>query len=527
MSRVGKIRTWGAIALAAVCVACTSQPTDDQTPEPSAAQPGPAGAVPDGLEDYYGQPVEWRGCEDFATSPEEETAVGADGLECAHLRVPLDYDDPEGEEIRLGVLRRPAEDPGTRIGSLLVNPGGPGAGGVPTAAALAPEIADTELGRRFDLVGFDPRGLGTSEPALQCWTTEERDAYRVDQVADASPEAVARNDADQRAYAEACEQRNGAEFLASLGTTTVARDLDVLRSALGDEGLTYLGYSYGTRLGSTYAALFPDNVRALVLDGALDPDADPVEQRVDQQAGFQLAFEAFADWCAEQSPCVLGSDPDQAVEVFRELVDPLADQPAAAGERLLSYPDAITGTIQSLYAQDFWPVLNQGLMQLSVGDGSTLLLLADVYNGRSPTDGSYSTMMDGFTAVRCVDDPPITDDEVLTELDRRAREAAPFLDDGGEPGPLRDACAFWPVPPNEAPPAPDAERLPTTLVVSVTGDPATPYEAGVELADALGGRLLTYEGNQHGVVLQGSDCVDEIATDYLVDLDAPAEDVTC
>ncbi|GGM64628.1 alpha/beta hydrolase [Longimycelium tulufanense] len=518
----------GAAALLLVPAACTSSgPTDPGPPQPHAESRGPAGSVPAGLDGFYGQALTWEDCKGYATTAEDRVAFARQGLECARLRVPLNYDAPQGRSITLGLLRRPAGDQPNRIGALVLNPGGPGASGMSAAANLAHTVSGSELGKRFDFVGFDPRGVGASEPQVRCLTDQERDEERLDLDVDNSPEGVARTEAEEQDYARKCAERTGREMLSHVGTRDVANDLDVLRSALGDEKLSYLGYSYGTRIGTAYAEAFPENVRALVLDGALAPEQDPVAELVAQGAGFQRAFDAFAAWCAKQQQCALGSDPARAVPIFRKLVDPLVDKPADAGDgRKLSYNDATTGVIQALYAESLWQTLNRGLAELALGRGMTLMKLADTYYGRG-SDGHYSTITDAFTAVRCVDDARLTDKAKRLEADRRYREAAPFLDDGRGPSSALDTCAFWPVPPTRDQRVPDPGQLPTTLVISTTGDPATPYQAGVDLARALGARLLTYEGEQHTVFLQGVSCVDQATIRYLTDLEPPTGDTTC
>ena len=493
-------------------------------------QRGPAGAVPDGLERFYSQPVTWSGCEPFTTGRDNRAAFRTKGVECARVEVPLDYAnwdgaDPGGETASIGLLRRPAGDQANRIGSLLVNPGGPGASGMVAAAALAKQVATNELGERFDLVGFDPRGIGVSTPPLRCRTTEEHDAERLDLDVDTSPAGVAQTERENADYAALCKQRVGETLLANVGTRDVAKDLDVLRSALGDRQLSYLGYSYGTRIGTAYAQAYPGNVRAMVLDGALDPAQDPVEEIIEQVGAFQSAFQAFAENCAGEGDCPLGTDPAGAVTRFRELVDPLIERPLDVKGRKLSYTDATTGVIYALYDDQAWELLDQGLTELAGGNGAVLLYLADSYLGRS--GGEYSTLTDAFTAVRCVDEPPLTDRAAAVEADRKAREAAPFLDDGQSPSGALDVCAFWPVPPTSSPGTPTLTGLPPTVVVSTTGDPATPYDAGVALAQALGGRLLTYEGTQHTAFLQGIDCVDDAAIAYLVEGTLPAEGARC
>jgi hypothetical protein len=268
-------------------------------------------------------------------------------------------------------------------------------------------------------------------------------------------------------------------------------------------------------------------VRALVLDGALDPEQTTVERTVDQSAGFQQAFDAYAEDCAQQPDCPLGTDPAQATANFQALTRPLIDRPVpGARDRALSYPDAVTGTIFALYRSDYWPLISRGLSALAAGDGSILLWLADQYNGRGQ-DGKYGNDIEAFTVISCVDEERITERAEQGELVRRSNEAAPFRDDGRGVVAALDPCAFWPSPPTSEPHVPQVHGLPPTLTVSVTGDPATPYQAGVDLAKALGGSLLTVEGEQHTVALQGSTCVDDIVAAYLVDLALPADGARC
>jgi pimeloyl-ACP methyl ester carboxylesterase len=517
----------GALLLLVSAVACVPEPGGGPL-QPHSERRGPAGPVPAGLERYYGQELAWGPCADYATTAEDRAVYQSRQIECARLTVPIDYRAPAGPSITLGLLRKPATEPSKRIGSLLMNPGGPGASGMSTAASLSSAIGSTELGRRFDLVGFDPRGIAASRPQVHCLTDRERDAERLDNDSDVSPSGVAQNENEERDHVAKCAERTGSDLLANVGTRDVVKDMDVLRSALGDQKLTYLGYSYGTRIGSEYAEEFPANVRALVLDGAIDPAQSTVDSLVAQGAGFQKAFNDFAAWCAGQGNCALGSDPRRAVEVFQRLARPLVQRPVpAGGGRVLSFSDATTGAIQALYSPDLWQQLNTGVSELAEGRGTTLMSLADTYYGRS-TDGKYSTVTDAFDAVRCVDDQRVTDPQAAVDADRRYREVAPFASDGDKPSPKRDICAFWPVPVTGEPNQPRvANNLPPTVVISTTGDPATPYAAGERLASALHGALLTFEGTQHTVFLQGNRCVDSAVTRYLVDLVPPPAGVRC
>lgn len=499
-----------AALVAAVLVGCTAQ---------GAEVPG----SPSTPEDYRSQVLGWGPCAPFARTDDDRRSFDSTAFDCAWLAVPLDHDRPAGPAVRVGVLRRAAADPERRVGALVVNPGGPGASGMSAVAGIARRLPVGDLADRFDLVGFDPRGVGASDPALQCSTTAERDAERLDTDLDPSPAGVAETEAEERDFARRCAERTTTEVLARLGSRDVAGDMDVLRAALGEPGLTYLGYSYGTRIGAAYLAEFPQHVRAMVLDGAVDPERDGAEALVAQADGFQRAFDAFAGWCAAGPECPLGPDPRRG---FPELVAPLADAPVPAGDgRVLGRPDAVTGTLQALYSPRLWDALLRGLTELAAGGGDTLLALADAYHDRQ-RDGSYTNASDVLTAVRCLDDVR-PDPGRAAEIDARIRAVAPFLDDGSPPSPARGPCAFWPVPAQERVAATGA-GAPTVVVVSTTGDPATPYEAGVRLADALDARLVTVEGNQHTAVLSGIGCLDDPVLRYLVEPgELPAEGLRC
>ncbi|PSL54480.1 alpha/beta hydrolase family protein [Saccharothrix carnea] len=503
---------------------CTSVLPGSPTAGTALEQRGPAGAVPGGLERFYGQQLGWEDCAPYATTGTTTSLFkNKKSIECARLEVPLDYTEPEGRTIKVGLLRQRAT--GDRIGSLIINPGGPGASGMAAAAGMGAQVKSSPVGERFDLIGFDPRGIGASEPQIKCLTDAERDADRLDTDIDTSPAGLAETEAENKAYADKCASVTGVDVLANVGTRDVVRDLDVMRSALGDEKLTYLGFSYGTHIGAAYAQAFPGNVRALVLDGAVDPTQNQVESLIAQGAGFQKAFDAFAAWCATRQDCALGNDPSKANQAFRDLTLPLVQRPVAVGERKLSYNDAITGAIQAMYSEELWAPLNSGLTELKNNRGEVLLLLADNYFDRDK-EGRYSTITDAFVAVKCVDEPRVTDKNVLNDVARRYKAAAPFLDDGQPPGAALDACAFWPVPPSVQEHKP-VSGLPPVLVISTTGDPATPYEAGVSLAKELGGGLLTFEGNQHTVYFHGNDCVDEAGHAYLISLELPREGTRC
>ena len=494
---------------------------------PGQARPPATLGTPPALAAFYGQTLAWGSCNPFASSEEERLAYDDPTLQCARLRVPLDYDAPAGRTADIAVLRSRAATQDRRIGSLVLNPGGPGASGVAAAAGIAQQIAGTEVSRRFDVVGFDPRGTGSSTPTVRCLTGPEQDADRLVDDSDPSPAGVAAAEGDAREFAADCAARTGVDALATLGTRDVARDMDVLRAALGDRQLTYLGYSYGTRLGATYAEQFPAGVRAMVLDGAVDPDADPTEEVIAQGAGFQGTFTAFARDCASRPDCPLGTDAAAATPRFQQLTRPLRDAPLPLpGGRALSYDDALQGTIQAMYSETLWPSLVAALSDLTRRDGRRLMALADEYYDRGP-DGQYSPQQDAFTAIRCVDDPRVTDRAQALDRARRYDAVTPFLDSGRGPSSALDQCAFWPVPPTSTPHQPRVPGLAPPLVVSTTGDPATPYQAGVELARSLDGSLLTKVGDEHTATFGGYPCVDAVVTRYLVDGTPAPPGATC
>ena len=504
-----------AFALLAGCTGTTGTPTSESGgSSPAAVDPAQAP-----LESFYTQKLTWERCDDY----DLDGAGLKKSLRCAKVSVPLDYDNPTGKTASIAISKSAAS--GDRVGSLLMNPGGPGASGL----SLASQADGTDLTKRFDVIGFDPRGVGASTPSISCLTPQEADAERQDLDLDMSPAGIAETEKEHTEYARKCTQRAGNDLLAHVGTKEVVRDMDIIRGVLGDEKLNYVGYSYGTRLGSTYAETFPTHVRAMVLDGAVDPEQNPLDELVGQAAGFQKVFDEYARDCAKKSDCPLGTDPAAASASYRSLVNPLIDTPAQTSDpRNLGYNDAMTGVQQALYSADLWRLLTVGLRELRDGRGDTLLKLADIYDGRRD-DGTYSNLNDAFNAIRCVDEPPIRDRAAVGATDLRYRQAAPFLDDGRGTGqaPL-DVCAFWPVPNSSTSHSISMQGLPKVVVVSTTRDPATPYQAGVDLARQLGGSLITFDGDQHTVALaSGVQCVDDPVVSYLTDLTEPTPGLRC
>ncbi|MGV0714669.1 alpha/beta hydrolase [Mycolicibacterium sp. XJ662] len=474
---------------------------------------------------FYSQQIAWEACEGYAnTSIESAFFAQVPTMECGRVEVPLNYQDPVGKTARLAVARVPAH--GEPVGSLVINPGGPGGSGLFATAATAMSLPDARLTERFDLVGFDPRGVGSSEPAIDCYTDAEAD--RGDFLLSTQGTTVQWSEQDTEDILDRCAERSGGvDVLTSVGTRDAARDIDVLRAVLGDEQLTFLGQSYGTRLGTVYAEQFPQNVRAMLLDGGTDPTQGTFERRVGAYAGFQRSFEQMAGFCATQVDCPLGNDPTSATEAFHQIVRPLYGQPVPALDSELGFDEAIGGVIAGLYTDAAWPRVITGITQLQQGRGDELLQLNYDFSLRD-AEGRWPNFAEALYAINCMDEDRLSEEQG-NALRTRIFEAAPFMDPGVALTGARDGCEHWPTEPTLGfPYATDIEGLPTTLVVSITGDPTTPHVGGVKLAEMLGSALLTVEGEGHTVVMGGTNqCVNEIAADYLIDLKLPPQGASC
>jgi pimeloyl-ACP methyl ester carboxylesterase len=492
-----------------------ASPWAGATPEPG------AGTTPTPVPAAAAAP-KWGGCGQFLSDAGEVPTA-----QCTTVSVPVNYDKPAGPQAKLAIIRVPAT--GQRMGSLLINPGGPGASAVDMVAGMASDLANTDITRNFDLVGFDPRGVGHSTPSVRCRTDAEFDAYRREPMVDYSPPGVTHIEQLYKQLAQQCVNKMGTEFLSNVGTASAARDMDTVRQALGDNQINYLGYSYGTELGTAYLEAFGEHVRAMVLDGAIDPTVGPIDENVTQMAGFQTAFNDYAKDCARSRACPLGTDPAQFVARYQALVNPLVTKPGRTSDpRGLGYADATTGTINALYTPQHWKYLTSGLLGLQKGtDAGDLLMLADDYDGRDK-NGHYSNDQDAFNAIRCVDSPAPTDTASWVSADQRIRQAAPFLSYGQFTGNApRDVCALWPVPATSTPHTAAPVTMGKAVVVSTTHDPATPYQSGVNLARQLGAPLITYDGTQHTAVFNGNECVDTTVVRYFVAGTLPPGSLRC
>lgn len=444
------------------------------------------------------------------------------GLEQTTLTVPVDHADSDGPTMTLRVLRRLADDPEARIGSLLVNPGGPGFGAEMLLTGAQEAFGD-ELLARFDIVGMDPRGTGGSTPAIDC--LDDYDALA--QSSDPTPADDAARQAQialTEDYAAGCIERTGSA-IAHMTTAATARDLDLLRRALGEDIITYFGTSYGCELGATWATMFPDTVRSAVLDGCADPTADPLESPRQQATGFQASVEAFLAMCvAVGDQCPIPHDGDPA-DALRELWTRAGDGgiPSLPGRPAVNESVLQTAIIVSMYSEDIWPAFATGVAQALDGDGSLLTQLADAYYQRRE-DGTWGNEMEAFSVISCMDADRLPTLEEQAALDAELSTIAPLVFPEG----LFTASLCTALPPAaDAPVAITGQGTPTLLVIGNTGDPATPFASTqrmvASLADAV---LLTVDSNDHGGYGM-NDCVDDIVHRYLLDGTVPAEGTRC
>ena len=435
-----------------------------------------------------------------------DRAVG----ECGTLAVPLDHDDPDGPTIEVAVARIPAARPDERIGVLLTNPGGPGASGIDFALA---EPFPQEVLDRFDIIGWDPRGVGGSE-GLRC-------GAGVDAFLDIDPEPdsareQAQLDAAAQAVADECEETDG-EILPFVGTRDVVRDMDLIREALGEEQISYAGYSYGTALGLGYLEAFPERVRAMVLDGVVDPTQDLAGFLLAQGQAIEEQVDALLDACADDPSCPL----DDGGAAYDRVAVQLDEAPLPGGDGEVGPAELQTGAVFATYgfngddAQQLWQALADA--DAEDGDGDGIAALAQQYYDF----GGFTS----YVAVECVDSAPPEGSEAWQEFADELVAVAPRT--GASVANELLPCAFWPAPPSGDPHPVTAPGSPAVLVIGNTGDAATPYEQAVEVAETLAdGHLLTLEADGH-VGAGRSACVDDASSAYLIDLTLPEDGAVC
>ncbi|HZK72455.1 MAG TPA: alpha/beta hydrolase [Clostridia bacterium] len=451
------------------------------------------------------------------------TACTPAGFECGSVQVPLDYAHPDAGTISIALNRKPATDQANRIGSVLTNPGGPGASGIQFLQGEAASM--TNLNRRFDLIGFDPRGIGASAP-VRCLNGPEEDTFNaLDSVLDDPAEKAAAIQADKD-FAAGCMQRS-ARVLPFVDTVSAAKDMDLIRAALGDTKLTYLGFSYGTFLGQMYAHLFPTHVRALALDGVLDPSLSANDLLVAQLVGFQRNLEAFLADCSARktsaSPCTFAASGNPTTKL-NDLMKRLDTTPLPVGSRALTRSLAVTGVLLGLYSESFWPTLDTALTSADQGSGSLLLRLADFYLARN-ADGTYDNETDANFAVNCLDRPVPTDISFYDQLGPAYAKDSPLFGPSFQYSNL--GCAYWPVKPTGQAGPLTAAGAPPILLVGGTDDPATPYAWAQAVNQQLAGSvLLTRNGNGH-TSYDASTCAHTAIDSYLINLTLPAVGAVC
>ncbi|MFD3919814.1 alpha/beta hydrolase [Streptomyces sp. NPDC058595] len=481
-------------------------------------------------EDLTSQKLDWKACPTPSAAEGGGTAPsplpGGTKWECATMTAPLDYAKPKGDTIPLALIRARTSDPDKRIGSLVFNFGGPGGSGVTGLPSFGKDYE--KLRTRYDLVSFDPRGVGRSEP-VECKDDKQLDAYYArDMTPDDSAEEKSYVDG-LKWYAGGCERKSGRE-LPYVGTVNAARDMELMRQVLGDDKLNYFGISYGTELGGVYAHLYPKSVGRTVFDAVVDPTESSEQGSLGQAKGFQLALTNFAKDCVSRGDaCTLpGSTPQEIENFVVGLLDRLDEKPVnGLGARKLTQTQATNGIAQALYSKEYWPLLEQGLDEADGGSGALLLVLSDAMNGRDEK-GRYSNIQSANAAVNCVDSKQrYTLAQTKAKL-AEFREVSPVFGDFLGWGLL--GCSEWPVPGEWDKPDVSAPGAAPILVIGNTGDPATPYEGARAMAKALGkgvGVELTYEGQGHGAYNSGSTCVQNAVNGYLLDGKVPKDGTVC
>ncbi|MBW0103975.1 alpha/beta fold hydrolase [Pseudonocardia sp. KRD-291] len=503
-----------ALPLVVLLGACTAAP--GSTTDGVAAPP----------DRFARQQLAFGPCAGYATSAADEQVFAADPrAECARMQVPRNHDDPDGPTGEIAMLRVPAR--GESQGTLVLNSGGPGGAGMNFAVTTAAALAQSPVTERFDLLGFDPRGVGASTPAVECFTQEqyERGQARTEYFLSAR----GWTEPDAARLAGQCAERSGGEQnLAHVGSRDTVRDMDLLRTVLGEDKLRFLGQSYGTRIGALYAEAYPQNVGAMVLDGGVDPQSGD-QRRLQQYASFQNSFERMAALCAPNAGCALGPDPARATERFQQIVRPLLDEPLRDDTgALFGYDEALDAVLGVLLSDaTAWKPISTGLADLRSGDPDRFARVNRAVGGREP-DGRGSNQTAANLAIGCLDEQR-KNPEQAEQFRARIYAAAPFADPGRGPAGARDACEAWPTDPDPAYPFPDeVAGLPPTMTVSLTNDPTTPIEGARRLQQTLGGALLTVDGDGHTIAATGANpCVNDAVAAYLVDGRPPAEGARC
>ena len=508
----GRLKLTALLCLAVLLAGCGVAP---QGPIDGGPQPIADPAISAELAPFYEQEVSWSAC-------------GGERSYCGTIEVPADWNNPQGERFKLAIAYRQA-DAAKPLGSVLFNPGGPGASGVTWLKESSEQIGTSDLRKNFNVVGFDPRGVGASEPKVKCLSAEENDElyYGASDSPVGSQQEVADTRAKLSKFVEACVANTG-NNLKFIDTFSAAKDMDVIRAVFGDSKINYLGFSYGTYLGTVYANLFPNRVGRMVLDGAIDPTVDEETQDLSQLKGFDQALRDFLADCLENQDCPFTGSLAAAESKVANLLRSIERTPLNTDSgRELTVWGALTGIIMPLYSQDWWPSLSQGFAEALKGDGTTLLALADVYNDRGE-DGTYlSNTVESNIAISCLDSRASTDEKVMRANNQTLVAASKMLGRYWQFGAL--TCEQWPFPAVAKPDSFSAKGTDPILVIGTTGDPATPYWQAVSLANEVlsNAQLITFNGEGHTAYGQQSSCINRTVDEFFIKNVVPTEDPDC
>ncbi len=465
------------------------------------------------LEPFYSQVLTWKSCE------------GGD-FQCATAKAPMDWKNPAAKSIDLALIRKTAT--GTAIGSLLVNPGGPGGSGYDFIRDSLDYAVDAKLRQNYDIVGFDPRGVNKSS-AVKCYQDPaemDKFLFGVSPNPFGSDAWIADQRASNTAFGAACLKYTG-DLLGFIDTDSAARDLDLLRATLGDKKLNYLGYSYGTLLGATYAELYPKKTGHLVLDGALDPATTSFEVGATQAQGFERALRAYIKDCLTGKDCPFSGSVGSAMTDIRSLLDSLNASPLRADDgRELSSSVMFNAIIFPLYNKTNWPYLSQLFSSVMQGDPTVAFQLADSYYGRTAKGTYKDNSTEAFIGINCLDyAAESTTDASLRADAARLAALAPTL---GPQLSYDTSCASWPFQPTRQRGPIAADGSAPILVVGTTNDPATPYVWAKALAKELqNGHLVTYKGEGHTAYNKSNSCVNNAVDEFFVRGTVPKKDPQC
>ena len=469
------------------------------------------------LAPYYHQVLTWKSCDD--------------GMQCATAKAPLDWSKPAGASISLALIRHRATN-GHPLGSLLVNPGGPGASGVDFIKNSLTFAVDKTLESNYDVVGFDPRGVNHSS-AIKCYTdpaTFDTYIYGLPKGTIGSDQWINEVEQQNKAFGEACAKDTGA-LLGHVDTDSAARDLDLLRAALGDKKLDYLGYSYGTLLGQTYANLFPKKTGRLVLDGVVDPTVSPFELSADQAKGFELDLRAFLAECPKIKDCPFTGTVDQSMTSIRGLLDKLDRSPIRNSDgRMLGSQTMFTAIIYPLYNTTSWPYLVDLFNDVDNGSAKIAFTFADAYNDRNASGTYASNETEAFIAINCLDYPSDPNVSTMRAQEAQLDKLAPVF--GHEMAWGGTSCFDWPYKPTRTAGALAAKGSAPIIVIGTTGDPATPYAMAQHVATLLqNGHLITYHGNGHTAynkdTTPADQCVNTAVDAFFIHGTVPQSDPQC